>query len=169
MSEAKANPELERKKCQTIYWNLLMLLDDEIEATSAPHYLREFVQTAQCENLDGERSAKELREAREKVQEHTTPEVWKKIVVYNEGVQETNRALQAMIHYRTWHHSLLLSALDWKGYFNYYFFHKAEKVSSGLGLIALSYGGVRGATRGYKRFFENQTKAPLRRNNPDNQ
>ena len=56
MSEAKTSLELEKKKCQTMYWNLLMLLDDESEATSAPHYLREFFQTARCENLDGERS-----------------------------------------------------------------------------------------------------------------
>ena len=112
---SKAKEVLEKKKCQTIYWNLLMLLDDERDEVSSPHYLREFFQTARCETVPGEKMTKDLRDTREQIEKHVTPEVWKDIENYNEDIRGTNRALQTMIHYRTWHHQLLFSALDLKG------------------------------------------------------
>ena len=135
-----------------------MLLDDERDEVSSPHYLREFFQTARCETVPGEKMTKDLRDTREQIEKHVTPEVWKDIENYNEDIRGTNRALQTMIHYRTWHHQLLFSALDLKGQAYHYLFHKAEKLLASLGLIVLGYGGIKGASKTYKRLFENQTK-----------
>jgi len=128
---------MEKGKCQSLYYNLLMLLD--FETVSSPHYLREFFQTEHCDAFT------DLKSAREAVIQHVTSGVWKRI----ENMQDDHEddALQTMVYYQ----SLLLSSLSWKNHIYFRVIYQPWKALASFGFVSMGYGGVRGAIKAYRQ------------------
>lgn len=140
-------------ECRFIFWNLLTIIENEGEAASAPHYLREWKETERCNDfLKPELKAK-FAEARERIRETTTEEAMIAIESFNEELSHSNRALQTMLHYKEWHRSLLLSTLSYTDYGYYTCWHKPAKFLSGIGIFSASFGGVKAATKEYRTLF----------------
>ena len=129
-----------------------MLLEDCAEIP-APHYIREFAETSRCDD-----EGMNLSKARLAISKRLGSPAYSRIFAFEEDVPDTSRALQTMIHFRMWHKDLLLQALSPSLKFKYYTVHKIDRTAQMIGLIGLSYGGVRGATKVYRALLEANRK-----------
>ncbi len=146
MQEDKTlDPALLVSKCQSIYLNLLLILDEEKESIPATLYAREFMQTARCDSVGRDRTVDRLEFER-----FLTPDVNRRILSYNQTPRDDEHASQALFHYATWHSKQHFKALTPGNQVWYYLLYKPQVLLAGIGFMSVPYGGWRASMRLWK-------------------
>lgn len=127
---------LEKKKCQSIYQNLLECRQAEDIPASA--YIREFFETSRC---DTEFDFKPFRGEYSTRINKGDPERLQRVLNFAETVVDEKIAAQACMHYAKWHNNQLVSALNWQNWFAYHTFDRAERTMAVFGIVGGGYGG----------------------------
>lgn len=151
--DAETPPEKMKRKCQFMYWNLLMLMEKNREV-SAPHVFREWDETARCDKL-----CTDFSSVRNLLEVHMGPSTVKNIRSYSTTEMDHDRALQSLIHYGEFQRERLVKALQpaWKMY--YYTVYRAEGTLASIGLISTGYVGLQGVTRVFQRTVKTMAKS----------
>ena len=131
------NPDdLLKKKCNSIFSNLLMVKDvDPISSA----YIRKFFQTDRCDKVKDMSPYRNeyktfINSADSTLQHKKNGEVkddangrLERILTFNENEKDEKIANQAFLHYHTWHKTHLVSALNWPSYVYFHTIHRAER------------------------------------------
>jgi hypothetical protein len=116
------------KKCQQIYWNLLLAYERKAFDASI---IREWQQTKRCDNF--------LKTSLEDV--HSDYSRWipedslERIIHYAEIPQDMKFANQAVFHYNSWHQKRLRQSLNWCKWWKYQTIHKVDRVESAVAIM----------------------------------
>jgi hypothetical protein len=134
---------IDKKHCQTLYWNLLQ--SAKTNHTLPSHFIRELEQTRRCDSV-----AQDLSFLRENYRTHFNeqmedPEAYTKLIQSKVRSEETEyAATQTTLHYVAWTEENLINALNWKKKLYYITVYKAENTFTTIGILTTAYGGYKG-------------------------
>lgn len=144
---------IDKKHCQTLYWNLLQ--SAKINQLLPSHFIRELEQTRRCDLV-----ATDLSVLRDNYKTHLNGQM-KDEDAYNKLIESKSKndeyeyaATQTTLHYVAWTEDMLISALNWKKKGYYYTVYKAENTLATIGIITTGYAGY----KGLRKLFENYKK-----------
>jgi hypothetical protein len=142
-----------RKKCESIFFNILECHrrngDQNILATS---YLREFSETARCDEYH------DFSSLREDIIKRLGPETLDRIEKYEETEKDLSVATQVCLHYHRWHEKHLLGALTWSQWIQYQTFDRAERTFAAIGIFTAGYSGMKFLSHSFRIVRENIKK-----------
>lgn len=132
----------ERRRCTSIYWNLISLLEEKPDSAITQNYVREMYQTERCDHCH---DFSDLRSSFERHLENEPGDsgAIQRIREYNTTDQDDARALQTLVHYWSWHRDEYRRGLPWYSQIYYYTWYRAEKTIAAIGLL----GGLYAARR----------------------
>jgi len=136
---------LEKKKCQSIFQNLLEC--HQAKDIPASAYIREFFETSRC---DAEFDFKPFREEYKNRINKGDHERLQRVLDFAETVVDEKIAAQACMHYAKWHNKQLVSALNWQNWFVYHTIDRAERTLAVFGIVGGSYGGFKVARASWR-------------------
>lgn len=136
---------VEKKKCQSIYQNLLECRQEKDILASA--YIREFFETSRC---DAEYNFKPFREEYKTRIDKSDPQRLDRLLTFAETEVDEKIAAQACMHYAKWHNKHLVSALNWQNWFIYHTFDRAERTLAVFGIAGSGYAGFKVARASWR-------------------
>lgn len=104
-------------KCQSIFLNLIRIIDSDSNQKSSSYYIREFFQTARCDTFS------DFSKDREAYKKHIGNAALENILNYKETDEDKRKGAQAVLHCRYWNRSSLISSLDFKNWLYYHTIH----------------------------------------------
>eukprot|EP01089_Gocevia_fonbrunei_P020210 TRINITY_DN7461_c0_g2_i1.p1 TRINITY_DN7461_c0_g2~~TRINITY_DN7461_c0_g2_i1.p1 ORF type:complete len:198 (-),score=22.51 TRINITY_DN7461_c0_g2_i1:261-854(-) len=124
-----ASDEKDCKKCQSIFWNLIELMQGKYSEDSVS-IIREIAETKRCDKFS------DLSDVRMSIKGKIGAEGLRRIMNFNETEDDEKRARQSLIHYYYWINKNMKSSLSIPNQLYYYSFYKIEVTLAALGLIA---------------------------------
>ena len=136
---------IEKKKCQSIYQNLLECRQEKDIPASA--YIREFFETSRC---DGEVNFKPFRDEYSTRINKGDSKRLQRVLGFEETEVDEKIVAQACMHYAKWHNKQLVSALNWQNWFVYHTVDRAERTLAVFGIVGGGYAGIKVASASWR-------------------
>ena len=138
-------PDLEEKKCQSIYQTLLECRQQKDIPASA--YVREIFETSKC---DAQFNFKPFREEYTARLNKDDPQTLQRVLAFKETDVDEKIAAQACMHYAKWHNKQLVSALNITNWCIYHTIDRAEHTLAVLGIGGAGYAGFKAARASWR-------------------
>jgi hypothetical protein len=143
---------MEKDKCNSIYWNLLELLD-KFDSLDSTNYIRELMETNRCDKYNN------LSQLRQDVRTHIGEESFLRIIrekKYSNDIntyqiekqEDEERANGTLMHYHYWHRKNLAKCLP----FHFRIYYETVFQTGRFGLFLGLFGGTAGAYKWVKKF-----------------
>jgi phosphoribosyl-ATP pyrophosphohydrolase len=129
------------EKCQSIYWNLIELLEAKHFDLTATNIINELEQTSRCDSI-----SKNLSEHRADIKQMVGEDTLERVFNLNENEIDERKCTQALIHYHTYTRKAIAEGLSPMNKLYYYTIHKPERMAgtitgitsfAGLGVWAI--------------------------------
>jgi hypothetical protein len=136
----KSAKPIDECKCQSIYWNLLLKLDKDVQIEPAT-FVALLAGTKRCDSI-GEKNLSLVRKSYAE-----TMNEWKagsyERVLRNKDVELADKeaAYRTMEDYESWTANEISSVLSWKNYIVYHTWHRAERTFAAIGVIGSVFAG----------------------------
>jgi hypothetical protein len=141
-----ADSKLHRKKCNSIYLNLL---DPKIADFPAEAYIREFTgETKRCDDVFS--LADERKQLEDKVNDGD-PTRMGRVMSHTQTQLDESFAAQALVHYKGYFEGRLIDAVDWPSRIHYHTITRAEAALATVGLAGAGFGGLRAAQASFRK------------------
>jgi hypothetical protein len=132
------NKPVTTQSCNSIYWNLIELLEPKNNTITSSSFIRELWQTARCDSI-----AKDLSQHRKTIEESLGKDVVQRVLAYDETTKDQTKTNDVMYHYNYFTRKLLVEGLTPSSKLYYYTLHQPERfVGSITGLTAFAGLGV---------------------------
>jgi hypothetical protein len=127
--------EMDKEKCQSIYWNLMNVVDVR-DGGVATLLVNELKHTARCDHIHN------LELLRAGIQKEMTAESLARVIEGTENAADERRAERAVYHYFPQAQTEVYSCLEWKSKMYYHTFYRWEKWVAGFTIGGTAGGGL---------------------------
>lgn len=154
--------DVEEKKCQNIFQNLLLMFEDPKSNATSTVFINELLEeTPRCDRFS---SLSDVREAYitklnyleanvKEVKDITIVDRIRKITPVTSDDEKL--AIKTVNHYNGWTQDRLLSCFNTKNWIYYQITNKYERTAALVGTLALGYGGYKVVLKGARKLTEN--------------
>ena len=111
----------ENLKCQSIYWNLLVMLEKDKSFWHSV-FIRELWQTKKCDEIYN------LEQLRNNYINHMSKETHERVIQFKSTPTDELKATQSVFHYRMWTKKKLIKGLTWTNWLSFYTWHKVQNI-----------------------------------------
>jgi hypothetical protein len=147
-------PETETKKCQSIYLNILSLINSPDKVgIRASGLIHELNQTERCQNT------KDLNDLRDDYEKYIGKDSLTHILTNKITEEDERKAENCVWHYHLYTEKVIASNLDWNNFFKYKLQMQAERTLAILGIattITLIPRGIKGIARNSQEWIRKQ-------------
>ena len=133
--------EDECERCQSIYWNLIKILESGKSQRNPTLFIREFFQTERCDSYS------DLSKEREAYKNKIGDEALENIFNFRETICDEKKCAQAVLHYGYWNQKRLISSLNLRNRIFYQSFNQPTRLLELVTVFGLGYAGMKVASK----------------------
>lgn len=138
---------IENTKCQMIYENLLVSLDNSKSGVTGSAFVRELFETSRCDNFS---DFAPIRTSLTTKINEGDPTRFDRIMKFEQTTKDEEFVAQACYHYNKWHSNSLMSALSWPNWIRYNTIDRCERTVALMGIFGGGYAGLQVVRSSYE-------------------